>query len=151
MGRDDLVLGAVCQHLVPCDLHQLLPLARLVATGKSGLRLCQRPERDVRLKRFSEVTLDTGHWGHGQERRRWNEDNHKYLTFVVNKKSSSCRLSFGADTDQRCTFLVSVVTSSQDWTGRTVNRQTRHQLTDTPDARPHCNKPAPVLTSRQRK
>lgn len=59
--RDDLVLAAVCELLVPGDLHHLLPVVHPIVTGQPGLTLLQRAQGGLRLRRLHKVTLHTHH------------------------------------------------------------------------------------------
>lgn len=61
MGSDDLLLGAICVFLEPCDLHHLFPLVHLVVTGKPGLTLSQGALRCGGLQRLHKDTLGTCH------------------------------------------------------------------------------------------
>lgn len=61
VGRDDLVLAALRQVLVPGDLHHLLPVRRLVAAGQPGRTLSQGAQGGVGPRGLHKVPLHTRH------------------------------------------------------------------------------------------
>lgn len=58
MGSDDLLLGAICMFLEPCDLHHLL-LLHLKTARKPGLTLGQGALGCDGLRRLHKHTLRT--------------------------------------------------------------------------------------------
>lgn len=57
VGGDDLVLAAVRELLVPCDLHHLLLPRRPVAAGQPGLALGEGAQGGDGLRGLLEVRL----------------------------------------------------------------------------------------------
>lgn len=61
VGRDDLVLGAIWEFLEPGDLHHLLPILHLIATGEPGLTLRQGALGGDGVRWVHKGTLHTDH------------------------------------------------------------------------------------------